>query len=248
MVDNRIRERLTGAAILVAVIVLLVPELLSRPRHPRLQQAAAIDEAPIRSYRLSLGDSQQSASPVTPVTPVAPATASAPAATASAAAASAAAASAAAASVASPPAAREPEARSPAVTSGSVEAGGSAPKIARAHQAAGSHKAAGLGKAAGLEKAAGPRKAAGPQRAARAEHAPGGWAVQVGSFSSRENADRLVRSLKLKGYGAFITESSSRGRKWYRVRVGPERNRAAADAIAARLRAAGLRGAVAQAR
>lgn len=246
MVDNRIRERLTGAAILVAVIVLLVPELLSRPRHPRLQQAAAIDEAPIRSYRLSLGDSQQSASPVTPVTP---ATASAPAATAPAATASAA-----AAPVASPAAASAPEARSPAVTSGSVEAGGSAPKIARArqaagsHEAAGSHKAAGLEKAAGSHKAAGPRKAAGPQRAVRAEHAPGGWAVQVGSFGSRENADRLVRSLKLKGYAAFITESSSRGRKWYRVRVGPERNRAAADAIAARLRAAGIRGAVAQAR
>src|SRR5215469_17336730 len=61
MVENHARERLTGAAILVAVIVLLVPELLSGPRRAVPQAIAVIDEAPVRSYTLSLGDAQQSA-------------------------------------------------------------------------------------------------------------------------------------------------------------------------------------------
>jgi DedD protein len=74
--------------------------------------------------------------------------------------------------------------------------------------------------------------------------AAGGWLVQVGSFASRGNADRLARELKRKGYGAFVAESVSRGRKWYRVRIGPERDRAAAAAVAKRLRAAGRKGEV----
>src|SRR5215469_7485704 len=65
MVENHARERLTGAAILVAVIVLLVPELLSGPRRAAPQAVATIDEAPVRSYTLSLGDAQQSAVPAT---------------------------------------------------------------------------------------------------------------------------------------------------------------------------------------
>jgi len=56
------------------------------------------------------------------------------------------------------------------------------------------------------------------------------WVVQVGSFSSAENADKLVASLKMKGLTAYQESIISSGSSIHRVRIGPflERN----DAIA----------------
>jgi DedD protein len=70
-----------------------------------------------------------------------------------------------------------------------------------------------------------------------------GWAVQVGSFASRENAEKLTRQLKGKGFAASVSESSGKGgKRLWRVRVGPEADRAAAVALVTRLRSAGLSG------
>jgi cell division septation protein DedD len=56
-VGTSVKERLTGAAILVALIVLLVPELLRGPVRPVAHPAAASDEGtPLRSYTIKLGD------------------------------------------------------------------------------------------------------------------------------------------------------------------------------------------------
>jgi DedD protein len=54
------------------------------------------------------------------------------------------------------------------------------------------------------------------------------WVVQVGSFSSAENAKRLVARLRLDGMSAYQETVSSAGSSIYRVRVGPflERNQA----------------------
>ena len=41
MMDRRLKERLLGATILVALIVIVVPELLSGPKHPALPPLAA---------------------------------------------------------------------------------------------------------------------------------------------------------------------------------------------------------------
>jgi cell division septation protein DedD len=55
-----VKERLTGAIILVVLIVLLVPELLSGPKHPVTQTPAAAassaEEVPLRSYTINLAD------------------------------------------------------------------------------------------------------------------------------------------------------------------------------------------------
>ena len=55
-----VKERLTGAIILVVLIVLLVPELLSGPKHPVTQAPAAAassgEEVPLRSYTINLAD------------------------------------------------------------------------------------------------------------------------------------------------------------------------------------------------
>jgi len=61
------------------------------------------------------------------------------------------------------------------------------------------------------------------------------WAVQVGSFASRENAERLSDQLTAGGFAAFIVRVEEGGRVLFRVRVGPEQDRARAEVLAQRL-------------
>lgn len=70
--------------------------------------------------------------------------------------------------------------------------------------------------------------------APRAPVVASGFAVQLGSFSDRANADRLVTELKKQGFPAFVSPLS-KPKKLYRVRVGPVADRAAAQAMATRL-------------
>ncbi len=86
---------------------------------------------------------------------------------------------------------------------------------------------------------------AAPATAAPAAPAPtAGFAVQVGSFSARNSADRLAADLRRRGFQAFVSQARSGGKPMFRVRVGPVADRAAAQALAARLKSAGQSGAV----
>ena len=71
--------------------------------------------------------------------------------------------------------------------------------------------------------------------------ASGMWAVQLGSFSDHDNARRLADELRKAGYAAFDSKLQTAGGEQLRVRVGPLKDRAAADAMAARLAAAGYK-------
>ena len=55
------------------------------------------------------------------------------------------------------------------------------------------------------------------------------WAVQLGSFASRENADKLAHQLKAQGFAVYVSSSGSGASSRYRVRVGPVADRGAAD-------------------
>ena len=57
------------------------------------------------------------------------------------------------------------------------------------------------------------------------------WVVQIGSFSSQANADRLVKKLRDAGYPAFVEPVKQGTEKVYRVRVGPELRRSDAQAL-----------------
>lgn len=70
------------------------------------------------------------------------------------------------------------------------------------------------------------------------------WAVQLGSFSNKENAERLAAGLRKQGYAAFLSQLESDGDALQRVRVGPQKDRSAAEAVAAKLSAAGHPGQV----
>jgi DedD protein len=56
-----------------------------------------------------------------------------------------------------------------------------------------------------------------------------GWAVQVGSFASRATADRLVKDLSQQGQSAFVMPVKSGNSTLYRVRIGPFAERAVAN-------------------
>ncbi|MBT8086253.1 MAG: hypothetical protein HKN35_03020 [Woeseia sp.] len=69
----------------------------------------------------------------------------------------------------------------------------------------------------------------------------GMWAVQLGSFSKKENADRLAADLRGKGYAAFLSQVNKSGTPLHRVRIGPQKDRDGAETIAARLAKDGVK-------
>ena len=74
--------------------------------------------------------------------------------------------------------------------------------------------------------------------------ATGMWAVQLGSFSNRQNAERLAADLRGAGFAAFLSQLGTDGGKLHRVRIGPQKDRDAAESVAAKLTDAGHKGQV----
>jgi DedD protein len=177
--ENRLKERLTGAAILVALIVLIVPEVFrGQSTAPRAAHAPQAPEgAPVRSYTIDLNAAGAQAAPPQ-VAPPAAGPAAAPA----------------AAPVASPVASPvETRVKAPAVAA--VKARGKAP--ARPSPAAHQRSAAAAGAARG---------AAAAVHAATAGEA--GWSVQLGLFSKADNATRLARTAHGKGFAVHVSRSA----------------------------------------
>ncbi len=83
-----------------------------------------------------------------------------------------------------------------------------------------------------------------PVEIASATSTTGMWAVQIGSFSSQENAENLAADLRRQGFAAFLSQHSGASGPLHRVRVGPQRDREEAEAMAARLSSAGHGGQV----
>lgn len=61
------------------------------------------------------------------------------------------------------------------------------------------------------------------------------WVVQVGSFSNRANAEKLVGQIRKEGLAAYFEEVASSGRTLYRVRAGPFLERDGATAAASQI-------------
>lgn len=79
-----------------------------------------------------------------------------------------------------------------------------------------------------------------PAQARQAEPAPpaaeSGWVAQIGAYSDRETADRMVETLKRSNFPAFVLPPTPGSPSaMFRVRVGPYKERREAEAIAGRL-------------
>ena len=254
------KERLTGAIILVALLVLLIPELLTGPGRSAKSGATAAsgqtttgaDGAQMRSYTINLADgaAAQGASGA-PVTETPSPEEAKPAETPHAESPDAHASESAAGSnvkSAEPPQAMKPgsspsadEQSLPPSDTLSAEPERPIPNVPKPRAQPPVRSAA-----VGPPPRADPPPVSKPSsepapRAVAESHSGAGWAIQVGSFASRENAERLARELKGKGFAATVSQYT-KGKRLWRVRVGPEPDRAAAVALGARLRSAGHAG------
>jgi DedD protein len=78
-------------------------------------------------------------------------------------------------------------------------------------------------------------KADAPASAVPANRA-GGWAVQLGALKTPEDANKLRDRLKNAGFAAFVDKLQANGTTLWRVRAGPEVERAAADKLRASIK------------
>ena len=72
----------------------------------------------------------------------------------------------------------------------------------------------------------------------------GMWAVQLGSFSNKENAEKLAANLRKQGYAAFLSQLTTENGQLHRVRIGPQKDRESAEEMAKRLAKVGQKGQV----
>lgn len=194
--DESLKARLIGGAVLVALVVLLVPEILSGPKSSPVEPDLAAEARGTRTYTIDLGSGTSLPATPEPV-PAQP----------------------------GPEAKPEPEAK-PGPGPAPVAEPEPQPEAPPESQSA-------------------PRPApvAATEPAAKApvaSVAKGGWAVQVGAFSSADAARKLVKELGGAGYRAYGAPIARSGKTLHRVRVGPEADRAEAERLAARLKARGL--------
>jgi len=180
--ETRVKARLIGALILVALIVLLVPEMLSGPHHDQNSSR----EGSAKTYTIDL--TAPAARPANPVENT-------------------------------PPAPKPQPVEAPTdlpVETVDVEST-SRPQTPQP-----------------VEESS--EKAPSPSSDSADAASSSDWVVQLGSFASQANADRLAGQLKSRGYKAFVSRLDTGSRTRYRVRVGPEQERAQAENLAERLR------------
>lgn len=176
--QDHLKERLTGAAILVVVVVLLVPEMFrGRPAGGPEHGGQGPEGAPVRTYNIDLRDSPAAQPPV----------------------------------VTAPPAVATPLGESAQPAAPPAE-----PVIAP------------------------PTTAPAPAPAARRDEPTASrWTVQVGSFTRRDFAERMVKQVRSRGFTVEAVGPDDRG--LYRVRSAPVAERAAALALKQKMQAQGLK-------
>ena len=205
------KERLTGAIILVALMVLWVPELLTGPIRSAPRAAASVapsaEEPPLRSYTINLVDDAHSRSTA--------ATSSGP---------------------------QQPTPLGAGAPGGSGAAQPEAAESTPPAATSTTHRAPPATPAPVVPAKSAPASTAAPSLAAMSV-AAGSWMVQLGSFASRANAERLARQVRAGGFKVSVSQPSA-GRRLFRVRVGPAHDREAASQLAAKLRAAGHDGSI----
>jgi DedD protein len=214
--EQGLKERLVGAAVLVAIAVWLIPWVLDGPEAPvetsrgSLELPAAEEPMPMRTQTLRLGEPAEESSAAAP-------------------------------SGATPPRDDGQAATPPAEPAGAADA---TPVVAAAGTESRSAPAAVPPPAADPPAATARQPAATaatpPPKPAPAAAATGDWIVQLGSFSEEANARRLAQRSSTFGYKADVSSYRSGSRTLYRVRVGPAKSRAEAEATASALKAHGL--------
>jgi len=229
-VERPVKERLIGAAVLMAAAIILIPEMLSGPSHDSAERQAPTasggegsGEAAIKTYTIDLNKAPGSPPPV-PVEQVdnrAPRSEETP-------------------PPEMPPAqlAAQPTVQPPVMGQTSPEFPAQAiPAPAAASEQESPKPAAPKPEPPKPEPR--PESPKPESRAvASASSAPRstvptgkGWAVQLASYASEATAERVMNEWRGKGQSAFVMPVTTGGKTLYRVRIGPTKDRAGADAV-----------------
>jgi DedD protein len=212
---------LVGAVVLVAAAIILIPDMLSGPREAMPDTVTAASDGGMKTYTIDLNAPKAREAEPPPEQPI---------------------------EIAPEP---KPEPRSDESTPSPAQLPGestpqvavqAAPQLPPAAQSI-TESSARIPPARVAEKP--PEKA--PEKAPekpiekRAEKAAptptGGWAVQVASFGARATSDRIADDLKAKGFTAYVMSVAVKEQTMYRVRVGPVRDRVAAEALLQKVKA-----------
>ena len=204
--NHRLKQRLIGAAILVALGVIFLPMLLDgtgwRQRHSDVLEIPpepefVLPERPGSVRRpVSIPEPRPQAEGSAP----APAAAGSPA--------------------AQPPTPEAPPAPTAPSPSPPVKQQSAKPEPPPERAAPRAHKADSETAAAAKEPTTVPTK---------------GWSVQVGAFEKRTGAEKLAARLRQRGYPVYIRRTDVGSKSLYRVKVGPVKSRAEAMKLRKRL-------------
>jgi DedD protein len=231
--ETRLKERLTGAAILVALIVALVPEMFrgqSGGGQPKSVTSSSSGEGPpVRTYTIDLSNNPKSSGPLQSANEAAPAATSTP--------------------TPAPPSAPAPAAQaSPPPAPAPAQSQPTSPAPAPRHTAPTATPTpipapipAPTPSPARVARAPTPIPAAPPASAPKPAPAAT-WSVQLGLFSKRENAERMMNEAKAKGFNATVSSTDAKGQ--FHVQVTGLTDRNAAQAMVQKLKGENLPAAV----
>jgi DedD protein len=216
-VERQVKERLVGAAVLMAAAIILIPEMLSGPDRESYaeQPVQARSDAPIKNYTIDLNQAPGAQPTPAVVENRAPPPED---------------------SGAAQPSAAHPDPGDQAKPEVPQRSADPTPQPAATLPAPQPEPA----RTRPVEPVVEPPTVAGEAPPARPAQRPlasgagaptsGRWAVQVGSFSREATAERLVKQLREQGQTAFVMPVKSDGATLYRVRIGPLPDRASAAA------------------
>jgi len=215
-VDNLVKQRVIGAVVLVALAVIFIPMLLESPEEELGPLGSNLPERPEMTVRdrvepLTLPEPPPESEPAQVVLEPLPADD-------------------AAAGTAEPGEASQPP--SGAQTSSQTPPAASATPSIPTEEPAASRPAVSEPPVASAPPTSPPAAAKQTPEAAKPLS---GWVVQLAALSSKDNAMALRERLRGLGYTAFVEETTAAQGTQFRVRVGPELERANADNLRTRL-------------
>jgi DedD protein len=215
-VERHVKERLVGAAVLMAAAIILIPEMLSGPDR-KDTEGPANRESSIKTYTIDLNDPPGSQSAQGVVREAAPPQ-----------------------ETAAPPASAErvrPETNpsrsdeaNPQTESPPAATPLTASPVSPEENPSGSETRQPRDEVQLPD----PPPSVSESRPPALASEPGvptsrGWAIQLGSFSNRASADRLAADFRADRYDAFVMPVKSGSATLYRVRIGPMKERSAAE-------------------
>lgn len=204
--ERRLKERLTGAIVLVVVAVIFIPMLLDNSARNDMEITATnIPPAPAIEFRDTVLPVEEPVLSEPPRIAVEPAPMS----------------------PTDVPNAGTPESAIPSVAVAEETVPGNVAPTAISDPAQ-SAPAEPPASSAGVEQTPSTARQTGSDDSRRNLSA---WVIQLGSFSSRQNAESLIKQLQSNGFPGYIEQVKSGTETVYKVRVGPELSRTEAESI-----------------